>query len=175
MSLFVVFVPRTGHVVGAVNAIGATPPADAVSLVGAELQLRLLLSTGETAVISLAGKELLKHTPDDQPEVFTNPLAFGVEQVAGAEPKPALAELTPWTGGLSFGDDTFTVMLPTPVSALTEVTALVNDGQGTLTASTTMQVGARAVDLPIAVAGGTTCGVLVLVAGWVGRFEEVVA
>lgn len=172
MSLFVVYVRKTGHVVGAVNAIGATPPADAAALVGADLPLRLSLSTGETVIIPLASDDLEKHTPDDEPAVFTDPLTYGVEPVT--EPKPALVELTPWTGGLTFGEATLTVMLPTPVSVLTEVVALVSDEQGTLTASATIQVGVRAVDLPIAVASGAH-GVLVLVAGWVGRFEEVTA
>lgn len=174
MSLFVVFVRKTGHVVGAVNAIGATPPADAAALVGAELPLRLSLGTGETVTVPLSSDDLEKHTPDDEPAVFTDPLAYGVEQVTGADPKPALVGLTPWTGGLSFGDETLVVMLPTPVSAPTEVVAFVTDGEDTLTASATIRTG-KAVDLPISVASGTTHGVLVLVAGWVGRFEEVTA
>lgn len=173
MTLFVAYVPRTGHVVGAVNAIDATPPAGAAALVGEALPMRISLSTGETAVIPLESGALDTHAADDEPAALTEPLTFGVE--GSPDPKPALVELTSWSGGLSFGDGTLTVMLPRQVSVNTEVLAFVSDEGGTLRDSATMLVGARAVDLAIDVAPDSTHGVLVLVAGWVGRFEEVTA
>jgi hypothetical protein len=180
MSLFVVYTPDTGHVVGAIDSTGAPPlpPADptgavaADPLVGKALPLRVSVGAGEIATLSLPVRELAAHAPDDEPGVLAEPLSFGVEQVAGQPPKPALVPLLEWTGGLEFSQDGLKVTLPVAPTQDTQVVALVSDGDGTKTASGQLAAGTTLVELAVAVDSGVH-GVLVLVAGWVGRLEAV--
>lgn len=182
MALFVVYAPETGHVVGAVNSIGApalAPPGpsgtvDPGPLVGAALPLRVSLGAGELAVVSLPARELAAHAPDDEPAVLADPLAFGVEQVDnGQPPKPALVRLRTWSGGLAFTPVGLSVMIPTPDQVnVTHVVAFVAEGQDTRMISGDIKAGDTKVVLPIAVEDGAH-GVLVLVTGWAGRLKAV--
>lgn len=182
MTLFVVYAPKTGHIVGAVDAIGVpalAPPGssgtvDAGQLVGAALPLRVHLSAGQLAVLSLPTRELAAHTPDDEPAVLTDPLAFGVERVEnGQTPKPALVRLPAWTNRLEFTPAGLSVTIPTPNQVRnTPVVAFVGEGQDTRMASGDIKAGEMTVVLPVAVEDGTY-GVLVLVTGWAGRLEAV--
>jgi hypothetical protein len=176
MTLFVVYVPETGHVVGAVDSIGATPSppppdnADPAPLVGAALPLRVSL---DTAAVSLPARELAAHSPDDEPDVLTGPLAFGVEQVPGQQPKPALVLLREWTAVLTLNDQGLSVTIPTADDVnITHVVAFVTEGQDTRMTSGDIKVGATNVVLPVAVADGSH-GVLVLVTGWAGQLAAV--
>ena len=182
MPLSVVYTPETGHVVGAVTAIGApalAPPGqsgtvDPGPLVGTALPLRVFLGADEPAIVSVPASELAAHAPDDEPAVLTDPLAFGVEQVAGGQPpKPALLRLRTWSGGLAFTPVGLSVTIPVPDQVnVTHVVALVTEGQDTRMTSGDIRAGDTTVVLPIAVEDGTH-GVLVLVTGWAGRLEAV--
>lgn len=182
MTLFVVYTPETGHVVGAIDSIGApalAPPGpsgtvDPGPLVGAALPLRVSLGAGEPAVVSLPARELAAHAPDDEPAVLTDPLAFGVEQVGnGRPPKPALERLRTWSGGLVLTSVGLTVTIPAPDQVnVTHVVAFVSQGQDTRMVSGDIRAGDTTVMLPVAVEDGVH-GVLVLVTGWAGRLEAV--
>jgi hypothetical protein len=174
MTLFVVYVPDTGHVVGAVNSIGAVPPADVAALVGTHFPLRVALEAGEIATLDLPVRELAFHTPDDEPDVFVDPLAFGVELPPGPglPPKPALVDLTRATTPLTFGTDWLDVEIQTAAAVDLPVLALVSDGQDTRLLPGTIKEGEKKVTLTMTVDKGPH-GVLVLVAGWVGRLEKV--
>jgi hypothetical protein len=181
MSLFVVYVPDTGHVVGAVNAIGAAPPAvvdsrvDPGWLVGAELPLRVSLGVGEIAVLPLLARDLAVHAADDEPGVFADPLAFGVEQVQTQPPKPALVRLASWSTALEFANGGLSVEVPVAdETQVTPVLALISEGQDTHVLAGEIAMGVKKVTLPVTVGSGPH-GVLVLAAGWVGRLEKVEA
>lgn len=183
MTLFVVYVPATGHVVGAIDSIGAPPlpPPDpttgivaATPLVGTALQLRVSLGGGEIATVSVPAGELAVHTPDDVSDVLDRPLEFGVELVPGQQPKPALIPLLPWTGGIAFAADGLglSVTLPRNATQTTTAVAFVTDDQDTRQTSGDIPAGSPDVVLPVFVSEGAH-GALVLVAGWVGRLEKV--
>ena len=181
MTLFVVYAPETGHVVGAVDTLGAPPlpPPDAAGtvdpspFVGAALPLRVSVDAGERAIVSVPARELAAHGPDDEPAVLGDPFAFGVEQVDGRPPKPALVRLRTWSSGVSFTSEGLSVTVPTADQVnVTHVVAFVGAGPETRTTSGDIKAGEKSVVLPIAVENGTH-GVLVLVAGWAGRLEAV--
>jgi hypothetical protein len=183
MTLFVVYGTETGHVLGAIGSTGAPPlpPPDpsnlvpAGSLVGTVLPLRVSLGAGQPAVVSVRATDLAAHAPDDEPDVLTEPLAFGVEQVAGQQPKPALKPLLPWADGLEFRDGGLSVTLPPPPPDqvnVTHVVAYVTDGQDTRRFSGDIGAGGSTVVLPVAAEVGPH-GVLVLVTGYAARLEAV--
>jgi hypothetical protein len=175
MTLYVVYVPDTGHVVGAVNAVGVTLPGDAgaQSLTGRELRLRINIGAGEIATLPLAAGDLAVHAPDDQPSVFADPLAFGVEQVPGAKPKPALRELPSWKDpDLVFSTDSLVVTLPFEVTVQTPVLALVAVDQSVRVLPGSIQAGGESIQLGVTVTAGFY-GVLVLVAGLAGVLTKV--
>jgi hypothetical protein len=176
MTLYVVYTLATGHVVGAVNAIDAAIPlADADTpidpglLVGDALPLRISLDAGEIASLPLLARELAVHTPDDEPGVFADPLAFGFE---GDKPKISLSRLPTWDTPLSFTNAGLAVTVPVVASHDTPVLVLVSEGQDTLMRPGTITAGSDTVTLPVTVSAGPH-GVLVLVAGWAGRLEPV--
>lgn len=171
MSVFAVYEAKTGGVVGAVRAIGVPVPS-AAALVGAALPVRLSLASGEVAVLSLPGGELAVHDADDQPAVFADPLAYGVTKVEDQPPKPALAKLAVLPDGPAFDNTGLVVGLPGDAAVGTPVFALVANGDETLPLSGTITAGTDHVALPVTVDKGKHA-VLVLVAGWAGRLEEV--
>jgi len=183
MTLFVMYVPETGHVVGAVNANGVTPrtipnPANGSSvdpawLVGTALPMRVAVGPGEFAAVSLPAGELKVHTPDDQSDVFTNPLRYAVE-LAGTTPQPALVRLPLWSGGLEFVATGLRVEVPEPATKVTQVLAWISDGEDTLGVPWEIAVGAKETTIPMTVDSGPHA-VLVQVAGWAGRLEKVTA
>lgn len=172
MSLSVVYVADTGHVAGALALTGANAPGDVTSAVGAELPLRVPLGEGGIAVLFLQHGRLALAPADDEPGVFGDPLAFGVEPAPGGRPKPALARLAPWTIPLGLTTDKLTITLPAGVTRLTPVLALISDGQETHTSAGEIPVGGNRAELQMALTAGTY-GVLVLVAGYAGRLEAV--
>jgi hypothetical protein len=175
MSLFVVYVPETGHVVGAVNTNGGAPPEDVSSLVGDALPMRVALGTGDIATILLPAGDLELHAPDDEPGVLTDPLAYAVE-FEGTTPQPTLARLSPppWTDGLDFVDSHLKVTVPVAGSEITRVLGWVSDGEDTQAAVANIAAGSTETTLQVTVSDGPHA-VLVLAAGWVGRLEEVSA
>jgi hypothetical protein len=174
MTLHVVYSPDTGHVLGAVNAIGValSADADATALIGNALPLRVSVGDGKIDTLSFRARDLAVHTPDDEPSVFDDPLAFGVDQIQDSKPKPALARLTPWDEELTFTTNSLVITVPVPVSQDTPVLALVLDGEGTRVAPGTIPAGQDTTEIPATVPVGTH-GVLVLVTGWTGVLKAV--
>ncbi|MEV6875374.1 hypothetical protein [Amycolatopsis sp. NPDC051128] len=169
MSVFAVYESSTGTVVGAVKAIG-TPVPTADALVGDALPVRLSLGTGP-ATLSLPGRELAVHEADDQPEVFVEPLAYGVTRPAGQSPKPALAKLAELPAP-TFDNAGLLVALQEKTSQDTTVFALVSEGQETLPVHGVVKAGEDHLSLPVTVSAGAHA-VLLLVAGRAGRLDEV--
>lgn len=172
MSLFVVYVKETGHVVGAVRAIGVTTPTVA-ALVGDELPLRVLLEPGDIAELVLRPDDLAVHEADDEPRVFLDPLAFGVEQVqADQPPKPALVLLSKSEQPLKFENPGLTVAVETPVNENTAVRVLISYGDATNLLRG--QINKDGTDTTLATpVDDDPHGVLVLIPGWAGRLERV--
>lgn len=177
MTLSVVYVPDTGHVVGALGVTGEQAQPDVATLVGPALPLRVPLGDGVTAEVLVRARDLAALAADDEPEVFTDPLVFGVEQVAGTGstvvPKPTLLRLRPWSDQLVFNGTGLVVTVPLADGTKdTPVVALVSVGGETQLLAAAIEKGKTSVTLPVTVDTGTY-GVLVLVAGWVGRLEPV--
>ena len=179
------YVPETGHIVGAVNANGVTPqlipnppPATGFSvdptwLVGTALPMRVAVGPGKLAPVSLPAGALKVHTPDDESGVLTDPLMYGVELV-GTTPQPALVRLPSWSNRLEFVDAGLRVTVPDVTTEDTLVVAWISDGEDTQKVSGTISKGTSERTLLVTVASGPH-GVLVLVAGLAGRLEEVSA
>ncbi|MFI9455211.1 hypothetical protein [Amycolatopsis sp. NPDC052450] len=177
MTLSVVYVPDTGHVVGAVGVTGTPAPVEVSALIGPALPLRVTLGAGKTAVLTLRDRQLTALAADDEPGAFTDPLAFGVEQVEGPGSvmvaKPALRQLRPWIDKFAFDAVGLTVTVPSADNTRdTPVMALVSDGAETRVLAGAIAEGQKSVTLPVSVDSGPH-GVLVLVAGWAGRLEAV--
>jgi hypothetical protein len=170
MTLYVVYSKRTGHVLGAVNAIGGTPPQDAAAMIGDALPLRVTVD-GTTAVLSLPVNDpfadLAVHEADDEPGVFANPLHFGVELVP--DPKPALLHLAEWSEGLAFTQHTLLITVPSEGEANVLV---LFDEPDSRPVPGKMAAGEDTAEVPVTVSAGQH-GALILVAGWQGRLEEV--
>ncbi|MEV7043526.1 hypothetical protein [Amycolatopsis sp. NPDC051061] len=165
MSVFAVYESSTGVVVGGVKVIGTAAPTVA-TLVGDALPVRVSLDAG-VATLSLPGTELAVHEADDQPEVFTDPLAYGVTR----PPKPALAKL-PSIDAPTFDGTGLVVTLKGDAAQDTAVFALVSEGTETLPVTGTVAKGANDVTIPVTVSAGAHA-VLLLVAGRAGRLDEV--
>ncbi|OLF10183.1 hypothetical protein BLA60_17215 [Actinophytocola xinjiangensis] len=173
MALHVVFLPDTGHVAGAVATTGGAVPADAAALVGDALPLRVPTAGGPVTV-AVPARELSPLLADDEPRVFTDPLAFGVEQVADADPKPGLVRLADWTEGVRLDPTGLVVTVPVAAGPATPVFALVAGAQDTHVLAGEIAAGQDSVTLPLTVPAGEY-GALVLVTGWVGRLVAVTA
>jgi hypothetical protein len=168
MTLYVVYVPRTGHVVGAVSSSGGVPPGkdDVGALVGSTLPMRVSVD-GEVVTLPLPAAQLALHKADDEPRVFDNPLRYGVE-LAGDEPKPALVRLKPEIPELKLTIDSLVVTVQgADPNQKTPVLALVSDGDEVHERPWEIPAGEDSADIPVTVPDGNH-GVLVLVAGWVG-------
>lgn len=172
MALTVVYAADTGHVVGAVALTGADAPADAAGLVGRALPLRVLLGGGRTATLPLNAGELAVATVDDEPAVFADPLAFGVELTPEGRPKPTLLRLAAWSDGVALAPDGLTVTVRVAAARPTRVVALVSDDQDTRVLAGEIPAQQNRVTLPLTLDPGGTHGVLVLVVGWAGRLEK---
>ncbi|MFI0418835.1 hypothetical protein [Spongiactinospora sp. 9N601] len=176
MSLRVVYVPDTGHVLGAVAAIGAVPAdvdAGAEPLVGAALPLRVPVGAGEVATLALPARDLAVHEADDEPRVFAEPLAYGVRQVPGQRPRPALVRLAVWDEEPRFTADGLVITVPvTDASQDTPVLALVAEGADVHVLAGRIPSGRDTVTLPVTVPTGTH-GVLTLITGWTGSLRPV--
>ncbi|VVJ18065.1 Uncharacterised protein [Amycolatopsis camponoti] len=166
MSVFAVYETSTGVVVGAVKAIDVPVPA-VDALVGAALPVR-----SGAATMSLPARELAVHEADDQPEVFADPLAYGVTRLPDQPPKPALAKLAELPDPPAFDGTGLLVALPGNPAQDTTVFALVSEGPGTLLVTGTIAKDTDHVSLPVTVSAGPHA-VLLLVAGWAGRLDEV--
>jgi hypothetical protein len=173
MSLFVVYLPDTGHVVGAMNATGAALSPEVDALVGSALPVRVSTSD-EVVKIPLPSRELALLRADDEPRVFADPLAFGVEQVPDEDPKPTLVRLAEWSTELTIDEVGLVVTLPDNANQRTPVVAVVSDGQDPRVLSSAIEAGSNSVRLPLTVPRGGY-GALVLASGWRGRLEEVTA
>jgi hypothetical protein len=142
-------------------------------LVGDALPMRVPVGPGEFAAVSLPADGLRVHTPDDDPRVFSELLRYAVELV-GTTPQPALVRLPLWSGGVEFVDNGLRVEVPEPAAEATTVLAWISDGDDTLEVSRDIAAGAKETTIPVTVASGPHA-VLVQVAGWAGRLEEVTA
>jgi len=168
MSLYVVYVRETGHVAGAVDAVGVPGPGNAAALVGAALPLRVSTGPGEIVSLPLPAADLEVHAADEEPDVFADPLAFGVEPA-----KPVLTRLREWGEEPTFSPDSLVITVPVAdQSRATPVLALVTGGQDLRILSGEIPAGQDAVELAITVPAGTY-GVLALVAGWAGALTAV--
>lgn len=177
MALSVVYVPDTGHVAGALGVTGEAAPDDVAVLVGPALPLRVRLDDGETAVLTLRDRQLAALAADDEPGVFADPLAFGVDQVENPDStvvaKPGLLRLAPWSTTPTLDDDGLAIEVPVADQVKTvPVVALVSDGAETRLLTGAIPAGQRTVTLPVTVDSGPHA-VLVLVAGWAGRLVSV--
>lgn len=172
MSLFVVYVKETGHVVGAVRAIGVTVPTVA-ALVGDGLPLRVSLGPGEIASLVLKPGDLAVHEADDEPGVFLDPLGFGVELGQDDQPpKPALVPLQRSSKPLVFDGIGLRVEVDNPVGENTVVRVLISYGQTTTLLVGQINKDGKDTTLPTPV-DDDPHGVLVLIPGWAGRLEKV--
>lgn len=172
MGLFVVYVKKTGHVVGAVQAIGAALPTVA-EVAGDALPVRVSLLPEEVATLTLDAGELGVQEADDEPGVFLDPLAFGVEPVPPGQPaKPALVPLVKSSKPLVYQGNGLRVEVDNPVGADTVVRVFISAGRATTVLPGQINKGDTFTTLPTAV-DDDPHGVLVLVPGWVGRLEKV--
>lgn len=177
MTLSVVYVPDTGHVVAALAVNGVQAPDDVSALVGSALPLRVAVSGGETVELALRAAKLAGLAADDEPGVFADPLAFGVDQVTTADqqvvPRPTLVGLDPLTDPLTLDATGLTVTVPRidPVKD-NPVLVLISDGPDTLAVPWLLPKGDKTVTIPVTVDDGQH-GVLVLVAGWAGTLQAV--
>jgi len=173
MSLSVVYVEDTGHVVGAVALTGASPGADVGSLAGAELPLRLALGSGNMSTLSLPDKRLAALAADDEPGVFAEPLSFGIELGADGKPKPSLVRLAPWDKAFVLTADTLTVNLQQEATRITPIMVLLSGDPETHLFTGEIQAGAGSAGFQVSLTTGDEHAVLVLVEGQAGRFETV--
>ncbi len=111
---------------------------------------------------------------DDEPAVFAEPLAFGVDTGQDGKPRPALAQLAPWSTTLEITAGKLVLTLPASVTRLTPVLALISDGQQAHVLVGEVPAGGAQAELPVALDTGEH-GALVLVAGYAGRLQEVTA
>ncbi|MBP2330391.1 hypothetical protein JOF56_010776 [Kibdelosporangium banguiense] len=144
---------------GALAVTGGAPATDVASLVGAELPIRIGLETG----LILKASQLAVAAVGDEPAVFVDPLTFGVDTA-----KTALRQLLPWSIPLPLTESTLTIELVATVGADTPVLVMIGDDLFTRT----IPKGENSVIVPVALKQGDKHPVLVLVAGQVGRFEE---
>jgi hypothetical protein len=177
MTLSVVYVPDTGHVVAALAVTGGQAPDDVSTLVGPAIPLRVTVDGGETAELTLLAGKLAGLAADDEPGVFGDPLAFGVDQVVTADqqviPRPTLLSLDPLTDAPTLDATGLTVTVPRidPVNDAA-VLVLISDGPDTRTVPWLLPKGDKTVTIPVTVDDGEH-GVLVLVAGWAGTLQAV--
>nr|WP_052478154.1 hypothetical protein [Kibdelosporangium sp. MJ126-NF4]CEL16456.1 hypothetical protein [Kibdelosporangium sp. MJ126-NF4]CTQ90408.1 hypothetical protein [Kibdelosporangium sp. MJ126-NF4] len=170
MSLSVVYVKEFNHVVGALSLTGASPPTSVAALVGDELPLRLALDSGRSAALPLSESQLGVAAAADEPGVFTDALAFGVELDDTKKPKPVLVRLKAWQDALTLTAAGLAIKVPAPVGEVTKVLALISDGQDIHTLVGEIPAGTQDTTLPVAVGSGEHA-LLVLVAGFAGRLE----
>jgi hypothetical protein len=154
----------------------ASPAADVASLVGAGLPLRVGLGSVDTATLSLQDNRLAAVAADDEPDVFLDPLAFGVElgPLPDEKPKPRLQRLPPWPNGqgLDLTESSLKITVPLVVTVDTDVLVLISRGQFANTQSGKILAGTKEVTFQVQLTKGDEHGVLVLVAGQAGRFEK---
>jgi hypothetical protein len=172
MSLSVVYVEDTGHVVGAVALTGASPGADVASLVGPELPLRLTLGSGNVSTLSLPDKRLAVLAADDEPGVFAEPLSFGIEP-GPDKPKPTLVRLAPWDKAFVLTADTLTVNLQLVTTRITPIMVLISGDPETHLFIGEIPAGEGSAEFQVSLTRGDEHAVLVLVEGQAGRFEAV--
>lgn len=172
MSLSVVYAVDTGHVLGALTLTGANPAAEVGLLVGAALPLRVTaLLSGKTMDLPVAARRLEVAAVDDEPGAFATPLSFGVELNALGLPKPALAQLAPWSEPLTLTKDKLTITLPVIVSRVTPVLALVSGEAEPHVFTGEIPAQQQTLQFQVELENGDEHGVLVLVAGQAGRLE----
>jgi hypothetical protein len=176
MSLSVVYMAETGHVVGALAMTGATAPTEVESFVGNRLPLRIALGPGNLAELPLRDRELAVAVVDDEAAVFVEPLVFGVEMTGDIppQPKPALLRLGPLSGyQVSVTAAKVTVTLDIPVVRLTRVFVMISDGQDTTRHDTDIVAGQTTAEFSVSLKAQDRVGLLALVTGYAGRFEAV--
>jgi hypothetical protein len=174
MTLRVVYVKQFGHVLGALSTAEMSPPLEIPALVGDELPLRTVLDLGRTATIALKADQLAAAVVDDEPEVFDQPLPFGVELGPDDKPKPGLKRLALWDrSALPVLDEkTLDVTLPIKVAVATPVLAMITDGQDIRVARGDVPAGEDSVSLTVSVSKGMH-GLLLLAPGVEGLLVAV--
>jgi hypothetical protein len=177
MSLSVVYAVDTGHVLGALSLTGASAPTDVAALTGTALPLRITAKlSGKALEVPVSARRLGAAAVDDEPGAFADPLSFGVELTPDGKPKPALAQLSPWTNTdpLTLTTSELTVKLPAPVTRATPVLVLISGDAEPYVVSGEIQAQQQQVGVQVKLQNGEEHGVLVLVAGWTGRLEALV-
>lgn len=170
MSLSVVYVAETGHVVGALALTGATAPTKVESVVGTRLPLRISLGEGKIAELPLRANQLGVGVVDDEAAVFDEPLAFGVELNTEdpPEPKPNLVRLAPGAE-VALTASKITVSLDGQVTRTTRVLVLISDGQDTTLHAEDILAGTDKAEFSATLKSKEKLGVLLLVAGRTGK------
>jgi hypothetical protein len=170
MSLSVVYVTDTNHVVGALALTGGGEPSDVSALVGTDLPLR----TG-TATLPLKAARLAALAADGEPSVFDEPLAFGVELTVSVPPKPkaTLLRLAPLPPPVTLAVTEVTITIPQHTTRTTPVLVLISGDPDVHLLTGEIPLGQQEIKFQTALSLGDTHGVLALVAGWAGWLGEV--
>ncbi|WP_138733762.1 hypothetical protein [Modestobacter excelsi] len=170
MSVTVVHVPLTGHVVGALSGTGLAAEPEVADLTG-PVGLVVHLWTEDHTVVDLPlPADMLRCTTLPKvPEPLIEPMAHELsESSTGGQ---TLARLTDWAPGqpsLALTNSTLTLALPDPVTADTDVLVVVSGAAAPLQG--TIEDGQQQVVLPVTSTAGTH-GVLVLVPGRFGWLD----
>jgi hypothetical protein len=172
MSTSAVYVQDTGHVVGALALTGGGEPVEVAALVGTSLPLRVALGD-RVEVVPLDAGRLLVVAADDEPAVFEQPLAFGVETTpetpsTPAKPKPALLRLMPLSDPVTLTPRSVAVEVPLAPAQATRVLVLVSDDDGAHLFTGEIPAGQRRAEFRVDLSTGDVHAVLALVRGWVG-------
>ncbi|MFE7132054.1 hypothetical protein ACFVIM_14435 [Streptomyces sp. NPDC057638] len=175
MPLTAVYHAVTGHVLGALALTGADTPTGVGAVVGDALPLRVPLDKDDALVtLPLAARDLAVLAADDEPAALDRPLDFGVVKgpEADAVPKPTLLRLADWSDGITLGTTGVTIKLPVATNRVTQVVAVVSDGEGTHVLTGSLVAQQTEVTLPLTLTSNAVHGVLVLAAGWAGRLQQ---
>jgi hypothetical protein len=161
MSLTVAYVTETGHVLGALATSGPVAAGDPF---GAAFPLWVPRGDGAVVDLAVPAARLSVAAVDDDPGVLVAPRDYGVRAQGGG-----LQPLAPWSDAIDLTAEAVTVTVPRPVPVAAAVLVVVAGGPlltGEIPAGDDhTAIGARFGEGPH--------GVLVLVAGWVGRLELV--
>jgi|tagenome__1003787_1003787.scaffolds.fasta_scaffold19979983_1 hypothetical protein len=169
MSVTVVHVPRTGHVVGALSGTGLAAEPEVSDLVGAGLVVHLWTEDHAVVDLPLPADALVCTTLPKVQGPIIEPMAHGLsESTTGG---PTLTRLTDWRSGqptLTLTNAQLTLELPAPVTEDTDVLVVVSGAAAPLEG--TIDDGKNQVVLPVTSTAGAH-GVLALVPGRFGWLD----
>jgi len=174
MSVTVVHVPRTGHVVGTLTGVGLAAEPEVTDLVGAGLVLHLWTEDHAVVDLPLPADALACTTLPRVPGPVIEPMAHGLLLPPGGPTStgdPTLTSLTDWRLGqpaIELTKAQLTLALPAPVGTATDILVVVSGAAAPLKATIAAQQ--TQVVLPVTSTAGPH-GVLALVPGRVGWLD----